>query len=73
MVHQPANWWVRLRPGSFSPPEYEGYFFGVADWMVEEENEARVRMLSVGQAKLDNAGALRITTPLCGLSLRTTM
>ncbi|MGQ9852420.1 MAG: alpha-2-macroglobulin family protein [Candidatus Oleimicrobiaceae bacterium] len=73
MAHQPANWWVRLHPGSFSPPEYEGYFFGVADWMVEEENEPRVRMLSAGQGKLDNAGTLRITTPLSGLSLRATM
>jgi uncharacterized protein YfaS (alpha-2-macroglobulin family) len=28
MAQQPAEWWVRLRPGDFSPPDYEGYFFG---------------------------------------------
>ncbi len=70
MSQHPAEWWVRLAPGNFSPSGYEGYFFGVQDWMVAEEGATvpRIRTISSGTAKLDKSGTLRLATCLGGFS-----
>ncbi|MCR4439803.1 MAG: MG2 domain-containing protein [bacterium] len=76
MSQQPVEWWVRLYPSSFSPPGYDGYFFGVQEWMMEEEEQAaepRTRLLTSGQGKLDNAGLLRVSAPLASLGLKAPM
>ncbi|MDZ7337178.1 MAG: MG2 domain-containing protein [candidate division KSB1 bacterium] len=68
MSEHTAEWWVRVGPGDFSPSGYEGYFFGVQDWMLaeEEEVEPRMRLLNSGRVKLDKNGTFGIATWLGG-------
>ena len=64
MTGQPVTWHLRFDRTAFSPPGYQGYFFGNEMTWGDEEQAVPSRLAASGAGPLDPDGRLKVRLPL---------
>jgi len=66
MSGEKVSWKLRLNPTHFSPPGYQGYFFGPGWW----EEDDKSQLIESGEAKLDSSGRFYLEKSLAEVGFK---